>query len=350
VGLIGTILAQNRPMRIGDALADPRTWDREAFQRSGIRSWLGVPLTDGHRPFGVLLVVSQAVDRFGEKDEVQLVSLGALVGSAIREARLRRQLEQELDERRRAQEALFRREQELRAVVESTPDVIIRIDRDLRYVYVNPAFESLVGRRRDAMLGRLAGATTMAPPVAEAWRLTAQQVFSTGRERTVEVKVSAAVGDRVFQVRIAPELGADGGVEHVVAVGRDVTERTLREEEQARLYRELIERDERLQALVRRALLAREQEERRLRGLKELEQLTPREREVLRLLARGLTTRRISDRLVIGTATVKSHVQRILAKLGVDNRTQAAARAVELGLLDEESPPADLPVPDSDDE
>ena len=145
-----------------------------------------------------------------------------------------------------------------------------------------------------------------------------------------------AGGTRVFQIRAAPEFGPDGSVEHVVTVARDVTERTRREEEQARLYRELIERDERLQALVRRALLAREQEQRRLNGLDEIEHLTQREHEVLRLLARGLTTRQISAELVIGPATVKSHTERILAKLRVANRTQAAARAIELGLLDDE--------------
>jgi DNA-binding NarL/FixJ family response regulator len=126
-------------------------------------------------------------------------------------------------------------------------------------------------------------------------------------------------------------------VEHVVTVARDVTERTRREAEQERLYRELIERDERLHALVRRALLAREQEQRRQHGLEEIGHLTQREREVLRLLARGLTAREISDQLVIGPATVKSHTERILAKLKVANRTQAAARAIELGLLDEPS-------------
>jgi PAS domain S-box-containing protein len=350
VGVTGAVIKQNRPVRIRDAVADPRTWDRETVRHVGIRSWLGVPLADGERPFGVLAVVSEEVDRFSEEDEGRLLSLAALAGSTIREARLRRQLERELDERRRAEEALFRREQELRAVVEAAPDVIIRVDRDLRYVYVNPAFESVMGVPSDAMLGRTIGEMGMARPVADALRLTVRQVFATGRERTVELKVTAAAGDRVLQVRAAPEFGPDGRVEHVVAVARDVTERTRREDEQARLYRELMERDERLQALVRRALLAGEQEQRRLRGLEELEHLTRREREVLRLLAQGLTTRRISEQLVIGTATVKSHVERILAKLGVANRAQATARAVELGLLGEESRTADTADAGSGDE
>ena len=61
--------------------------------------------------------------------------------------------------------------------------------------------------------------------------------------------------------------------------------------------------------------------------------LSPREQEVLVLLARGATTRDIANTLVISTNTVKTHVQRILNKLDAGNRAEAVARAAELGLL-----------------
>jgi LuxR family transcriptional regulator, maltose regulon positive regulatory protein len=63
------------------------------------------------------------------------------------------------------------------------------------------------------------------------------------------------------------------------------------------------------------------------------EQLSQREQEVLLLVAKGLTNQQIADRLVISIRTVKKHVENINGKLGVQNRTQAAARARELGLL-----------------
>jgi len=63
------------------------------------------------------------------------------------------------------------------------------------------------------------------------------------------------------------------------------------------------------------------------------EPLTPREREVLGLLAQGRTNREIARALVISAGTVKNHVEHIIAKMGVSDRTQAAVRAVELGLL-----------------
>jgi len=70
-----------------------------------------------------------------------------------------------------------------------------------------------------------------------------------------------------------------------------------------------------------------------IRAGTQLEELTPRESEVLRLLAEGLTAAQIAAKLVISPKTVATHVQRILAKLGVHSRTQAVALAYESGFL-----------------
>jgi DNA-binding NarL/FixJ family response regulator len=61
--------------------------------------------------------------------------------------------------------------------------------------------------------------------------------------------------------------------------------------------------------------------------------LTPREREVLQLLAEGLEQSEIAERLVISSKTVASHIERILAKLGVRSRAQAVAAAFREGLV-----------------
>jgi two-component system, NarL family, response regulator LiaR len=63
------------------------------------------------------------------------------------------------------------------------------------------------------------------------------------------------------------------------------------------------------------------------------EALTPRETEVLRLLAHGLANKEIARDLAIGEKTVKTHVSNILSKLGVLSRTQAALQAVRMGLI-----------------
>ena len=64
-----------------------------------------------------------------------------------------------------------------------------------------------------------------------------------------------------------------------------------------------------------------------------VEQLTPRELEILALLAAGTPNPRIAEQLVVSLDTVKKHVSHLLGKLGAANRTEAVTRARELGLI-----------------
>jgi len=64
--------------------------------------------------------------------------------------------------------------------------------------------------------------------------------------------------------------------------------------------------------------------------------LTRRERDILRLLAQGLSNKEIAAQLHLSEKTIKNHVSEILSKLGLHNRTPAALWAVEHGLGDRE--------------
>ena len=80
--------------------------------------------------------------------------------------------------------------------------------------------------------------------------------------------------------------------------------------------------------------LAEFQRRQAVRRAPQLAQLSPREEEVLRLLATGETNRQIAKRLFVSEETVKSHVAAIFRKLEVSDRTSAAVLAVRAGLVD----------------
>ena len=70
-----------------------------------------------------------------------------------------------------------------------------------------------------------------------------------------------------------------------------------------------------------------------LRGEKQQVMLSPREREVLDLLAEGCSNKQIAGRLFVAETTVKGYVASLLDKLGVDSRLQAVVRAAQRGLI-----------------
>jgi DNA-binding NarL/FixJ family response regulator len=111
------------------------------------------------------------------------------------------------------------------------------------------------------------------------------------------------------------------------------------------LYRALLEREARLEALVER-LLGREKGEKgrsapacdpgdapAMDGGASVH-LTEREGQVLQLLVVGHTNREIGNRLLLEAGTVRNYLGRIFRKLSVTTRTQAAVRALELGLVE----------------
>jgi DNA-binding NarL/FixJ family response regulator len=69
-------------------------------------------------------------------------------------------------------------------------------------------------------------------------------------------------------------------------------------------------------------------------GAQLLDRLTPRERDVLRLLAAGLDNRAIAARLGIGYVTARSHLRSLSSKLDAHSKLEILARAAELGLVD----------------
>ncbi|MBW4488762.1 MAG: PAS domain S-box protein [Trichocoleus desertorum ATA4-8-CV12] len=166
-------------------------------------------------------------------------------------------LQQEIAERQQAQEALYRREQESKALLDNTPDVIIRCDRAFRYVYVNPAVERITGLPATFFLGRTSHQQGLPESLCQTWDATMQRMFITGQEQTVEFEAPSCQGCRSYQSRVVPELDAEGNVQYALIVSRDVTALKQAEAERWQLIQEQAARAEAEAAQRRDAFLAK---------------------------------------------------------------------------------------------
>lgn len=190
--------------------------DHRVLHPDGTMRWLvamGRWLTDAtgaaNRMIGVAMDIT---DR--KTSEIALQTLNA-------------ELEQRVQERTRELEAsqalLQRQAQEIRTLVENSPDVIARFDRDHRYVFVNAAIEALSGLPAASCIGKTKQELEVLRQTAGVWEENLNRVFATGEELTVTFQFHLAQGWRYFQSHMTPEFGLDGSVETVLSICHDIT-------------------------------------------------------------------------------------------------------------------------------
>ena len=127
-------------------------------------------------------------------------------------------------------EELERIERELRTLLESSPDPMARMDRDLRYTYVNPASTALAGVPAEDFIGRTSGELGFPEDYTRDWEAALRRVLETGEPADVERNLVLAGTRRFLESRIVPEFDESGAVCSVLVVSRDLTERKRIEE------------------------------------------------------------------------------------------------------------------------
>ena len=235
--------------------------------------------------------------------------------------------------RQQAQDAALQQAEQFRALVENSSDIVSRFDRDLRMVYVNGTVERLTGVPAAKLVGRTSREAGMQEPQVSALELALRQVLDSGTQRVLEYDAQTVLGERTFQARIAPEFSAEGTVQSLVVATVDITDRQRADQERMVVYKQLLAQQENLHQLTARLIDRHHQE---LEQVVTEIQLSQRERQILRLIARGWTNREIAAELHVSRGNVKNQVSRLLAKLDVSDRTQAAAQAVRFGLVEKE--------------
>jgi PAS domain S-box-containing protein len=131
----------------------------------------------------------------------------------------------DISERKSTEEALRQSEEAFRAMVENSPDVIMRYDLEGRRIYVNPMAQILMGKPLEEILGKTPVEYSPLPAIKEFKQLF-ERVISEGKEHELESPYRTADGEvRFGSQRIVPEFDNEGKVAGVMVIGRDITDK-----------------------------------------------------------------------------------------------------------------------------
>jgi DNA-binding CsgD family transcriptional regulator len=205
-----------------------------------------------------------------------------------------------------------------KAVFETAPDIAVNLlNKDYRVLWANKIMAIGVQRSLDEMIGK---------PCYEVWRrrntpcpvCLLKIVSDTGKPCVMERWLDLPNRERRYaEVRAYPIFDEHGFVKHVFEIIIQIKDKK-KNEEQRRKYIESLE--ETVRELNAAGITDCNKTSTDVQEIA----LTPREREVLKLVARGFSNKEIADILSISPDTVKTHVRNIFSKLNVTDRTQAA--------------------------
>jgi two-component system CheB/CheR fusion protein len=166
----------------------------------------------------------------------------------------------DITNRKRVEDALRQREHEINTVLDDNPDVILRLNREFRYTYVNAKTAKVAGIPREAFVGKTPGEVGLPQDLIDQWRRYTVRTFETGQPSILRFSYPSPGGATEWEEQFIPEFAPDGSVESVLCIGRDVTERN-------RLQKITETANEHIRALAASLLTAQEEERRRVSGL-----------------------------------------------------------------------------------
>ncbi|CAD5942923.1 PAS domain S-box protein [Planktothrix agardhii] len=133
-------------------------------------------------------------------------------------------LKKQIEERKRIETQLQARKTELETLMDNAGDSIVRLDKKLRYVFVNRRTAVLIQITQEKFIGKTNWELGISDPVAQEWDQNCQQVLDTGQPQQFEFDLETSEGLRSFQTLIVPEIQQGGEVKTLLATTRDITQ------------------------------------------------------------------------------------------------------------------------------
>ena len=150
----------------------------------------------------------------------------------LREARanLEKKVEKRTVELEEAYGSLKESELKYRTLTENSPDLIIRLDKDFKYNYINYKVAELQGKPPEFFIGKTMEESGVPEESAELWRSSYRKVLETGKPNYSEYEYPTLEGVKSFETIDLPEYNKKGEIEHILSITRDITKRKKAEE------------------------------------------------------------------------------------------------------------------------
>jgi PAS domain S-box-containing protein len=226
-------------------------WELRKVRRDGSMIWVketarAVKETDGKI---TVLIVCEDITELKDLENILIETQDTLelkVQERTKElSRCNIRLESDINEIKRIERALRESEEKFRALAENSPDVISRLDKELRYKYVNHGSNTL-GLSSENLIGKKIEDITPLNGIAKIWMKNARKVLKTGEIQEMEYEFHSIHGLKFFHSYMVPEY-ADGEIESLLVISHDVTQRRQLEEELKETVKELRHSNEELQ-------------------------------------------------------------------------------------------------------
>ena len=241
-GPAGEAVRTGKIVVINNLLSEPRLalW-YDIIKSSNLQTVIWSPLFNQGKVFGIVILYDSKV-RYLCEDEMQLLQqIGLTLSIAIASNKYLTELKEtteelynEISERKRVEDSLMRREQEFKTILDSSPNIVCRYDKQSRYTYMNLAAEKAFGSSFEKLSGKNIAESGLPGDISSFWDAQLQEVFRTGSGKSFEAEYPTEEGIKYYQFRLIPEFREDELPESILCISNDITEYNTIREEQAK--------------------------------------------------------------------------------------------------------------------